>query len=78
MPAPRRCRASQNTPAMAQRKTLIPVIQGVLTRSGFNCPGDRMNVEIVDASDLSDDGLSYALVDFFPGGVYTDWIVASP
>jgi hypothetical protein len=65
-----------DTPAVAQWKAPIPVIQGVLTRSGFNCPGDRINVEIVDASDLSEDGLSYALVDFCPGGAYTDWIVA--
>jgi hypothetical protein len=35
-----------------------------------------MYIEIVDASDLDGDGLSYALVDFCPGGAYTDWIVA--
>ncbi len=35
-----------------------------------------MHVEIVDASDLTDSRLSYALVDFCPGGAYTDWIVA--
>lgn len=65
-----------DTPAMVQWKALIPTIQDVLTRSGLNCPGGRMHIEIVDASDLTGDGLSYALVDFCPGGAYTDWIVA--
>jgi hypothetical protein len=35
-----------------------------------------MHIESVDAADLTGDGLSYALVDFCPGGAYTDWIVA--
>jgi hypothetical protein len=69
-------RRKPDTPAMVQWKALTPAIQAVLTRSGFNCPGDRMHIEIVDASDLAGDGLSYALVDFCPGGAYTDWIVA--
>jgi hypothetical protein len=65
-----------DTPAMVQWKALIPTIRDVLTQSGLNCPGDRMDIAIVDASDLAGDGLSYALVDFCPGGAYTDWIVA--
>jgi hypothetical protein len=65
-----------DTPAMVQWKALIPTIRDVLTQSGLNCPGGRMDIEIVDASDLTGDGLSYALVDFCPGGAYTDWIVA--
>jgi hypothetical protein len=35
-----------------------------------------MDIAIIDASDLTGDGLSYALVDFCHGGAYTDWIVA--
>ena len=65
-----------DTPAMVQWKALIPTIRDVLTQSGLTCPGDRMNIGIVDAADLTGDGLSYALVDFCPGGAYTDWIVA--
>ena len=65
-----------DNPAMVQWISLIPAIQSVLTHSGSICPGDRMNVGIVDAADLKDDGLSYALVDVCPGGAYTDWIVA--
>jgi hypothetical protein len=61
---------------MVQWKTLTLAIQVVLTRSGFDCPGDRMQIEIVDASDVTSHGLSYALIDFCPGGAYTDWIVA--
>jgi hypothetical protein len=60
-----------DTPAMVQWKALIPTIRDVLTQSGLNCPGGRMDIEIVDASDLTGDGLSYALVDFCPGGAYT-------
>jgi hypothetical protein len=47
-----------------------------LVRNGIACPGNRGNIQIVDASDPGADGLSYALVDFCPGGAYTDWIVA--
>ena len=35
-----------------------------------------MNVRIIDAVELIPDEPSYALVDFCPGGAYTDWIIA--
>jgi hypothetical protein len=66
-----------DTPAMAQWKALIPSIQGVLTHtSGFDCPGHREDIGIVDAADITGESTSYALVDFCQGGAYTDWIVA--
>ena len=72
LPSPRK----PDSPAMVQWKALVPAIRAVLNHSGFNCPGDRMHIEIVDAADPTDSRLSYALVDFCPGGAYTDWIVA--
>ena len=64
------------TPVIVQWKALIPTIRDVLTQTGHKCPGYRIHIEIVAASDLTGDGLSYALVDFCPGGAYTDSIVA--
>lgn len=59
---------------LAKWRTLIPTIGSVLTRQGSTCPGERMQVGIVDAADLA--GRDVALVDFCQGGAYTDWIVA--
>lgn len=62
---------------MAQWKALIPSIRGVLAHSsGFDCPGHREDIGIIDAADITGEGTSYALVDFCQGGAYTDWIVA--
>lgn len=58
----------------ADWQALIPAIENVLTTNGTTCPGQRLQVGIKDAADLA--GNSVALVDFCPGGAYTDWIVA--
>jgi hypothetical protein len=58
----------------AKWQALIPTIEGVLIRQGSTCPGQRMRVGIVDAAHVA--GHSIALVDFCPGGAYTEWIVA--
>jgi hypothetical protein len=65
-----------DTAAMVHWKALIPTIHDVLIQSGITCPGNRMNVGIVDAAELIPNGPSYALVDFCPGGAYTDGIIA--
>jgi hypothetical protein len=67
---------AQNKPAneKARWEPLIPVIEAVLKQQGSTCPGQRLQVGIKDAAELA--GNSVALVDFCPGGAYTDWIVA--
>jgi hypothetical protein len=61
---------------MAKWQALIPTIERILKHSGDPdpCPGQRMQVHAVDAADFARS--SFALVDYCPGGAYTDWIVA--
>jgi hypothetical protein len=67
--------AGKDNPALARWRSLIPAIESVLSQQPEDsCPGDRMHVDPVDAADF--DGTSFALMDFCPGGAYTDWIVA--
>jgi hypothetical protein len=61
------------TPEKAKWETLAPTIETVLVQQGSTCPGQPIRVGIKDAELL--DGNSVALVDFCPGGAYTDWYV---
>jgi hypothetical protein len=58
----------------AKWETLVSKIDTVLSRQGSTCPGQRLHIRIKDAAQIA--GNSVALVDFCPGGAYTDWIVA--
>jgi hypothetical protein len=53
---------------------LAPTIEKVLTAHGSTCPGQPLHIGIKDAAEFA--GNSIALVDFCPGGAYTDWYVA--
>jgi hypothetical protein len=58
----------------AKWESLVPKIGNVLSQQGTTCPGQPLHIAIKDAARLA--GNSVALVDFCPGGAYTDWIVA--
>jgi hypothetical protein len=62
------------TPEKAKWETLAPTIKTVLVQQGSTCPGQPIRVGIKDAAELA--GNSVALVNFCPGGAYTDWYVA--
>lgn len=66
--------AKLETPAMRQWEALSPQISPALIRGGESCP-KAMQIEIIDAADVTGDGQPEALVDFCQGGAYTDWIV---
>lgn len=67
-------RANEEATEKTKWRALIPAIEGVLALHGYTCPGQRMQVGIVDAADVA--GTSVALVGFCQGGAYTDWAVA--
>lgn len=58
----------------AKWESLVPTIESVLVQQGSACPGQQLHISIKDAAEVA--GNSVALVDFCPGGAYTDWIVA--
>lgn len=73
-PQPRK----SNAAAIAKWRALIPSIEGLLREKGYEheCGGNyKLRASIVDAANLTGDGPSIALVDYCPGGAYTDWIV---
>jgi hypothetical protein len=53
---------------------LVAKIGHVLSQQGITCSGQRLHIAIKDAAQIA--GNSVALVDFCPGGAYTDWIVS--
>lgn len=61
-----------NAAERAKWENLIPAISDALSKQGTTCPGQQLRISIKDAVDLG--GHSVALVDFCPGGAYTDWI----
>lgn len=58
-----------------QWQALIPKIEKTLQEHGIQCPGQSLKIGIVDSAQL-DDGPNETLLDYCPGGAYTDWILA--
>lgn len=63
----------QDAAEIARWQSLAPQIQRALPPN--SCPGQKLQIRIVNAADLGGDDGSVALVDYCPGGVYTSWIV---
>jgi len=61
-----------DTAEIARWEALTEQIEDSLPAN--SCPGREPNIGIVNAADFGGD--SVALVDYCPGGAYTDWIIA--
>jgi hypothetical protein len=76
-PARAQLHVKLDSPAVTEWEARIPAIQQVLGDNPlYHCANPKPHTNILDAFGLAGSQLSVALVDWCPGGAYTDWIVA--